>query len=70
MNVEDVVPASAGDPSCTVEFYATIFISIGASDGATVLGRLMGTVLKPPTLALRTATLAGYSALLAVGVTL
>jgi hypothetical protein len=63
--VEDVAPASAGDPSGTVEFYAIIFISIGASVGATVLGRLMGTVRRPVTLALRSATLAGYSALLA-----
>jgi hypothetical protein len=67
--VEDVAPASAGDPSGTVEFYAIIFISIGASVGATVLGRVMGTVRKPLTLALRTATLAGYSALLAGAVT-
>jgi hypothetical protein len=35
--VEDIAPASAGDPSGTVEFYAIIFISIGASVGATVL---------------------------------
>ena len=47
-----------------------IFISIGASVGATVLGRLMGTVRRPLTLALRTATLAGYSALLAGVVTI
>ncbi len=67
--VEDVAPASAGDPSGTVEFYATIFISIGASVGATVLGRVMGTVRRPLTLALRTATLIGYSAVLAAGVT-
>ena len=31
--VEDVAPTSAGDPSGTVEFYAVIFISIGASVG-------------------------------------
>jgi hypothetical protein len=68
--VEDVAPASPGDPSGTVEFYAIIFISIGASVGATVLGRLMGTVRRPLTLALRTATLAGFSALLAGAVTL
>jgi hypothetical protein len=68
--VEDVAPASAGDPSGTVEFYAIIFISIGASVGATVLGRVMGTVRRPLTLALRSATLIGYSALLAAGVTL
>jgi hypothetical protein len=52
-----------------VEFYAVIFISIGASVGATVLGRLMGTVRRPLTLALRTATLAGFSAVLAGAVT-
>jgi hypothetical protein len=68
--VKDVAPASAADPSGTVEFYAIIFISIGGSVGATVLGRVMGTVRRPRTLALRTATLAGYSALLAAGVTL
>lgn len=68
--VEDVAPPSAGDPSGTVEFYAIIFLSIGASVAATVLGRLMGTVRRPTTLALRTVTLAGYSALLAGGVTL
>jgi hypothetical protein len=67
--VEDVAPASAGDPSGTVEFYAIIFISIGASVGASVLGRVMGTVRRPLTLALRTATLVGYSAVLAGGVT-
>jgi hypothetical protein len=67
--VEDVAQASAGDPSGTVEFYAIIFISNGASVGATVLGRLMGTVRRPLTLALRSATLAGYSALLAGAVT-
>jgi hypothetical protein len=69
-NVEDVAPASAGDPSGTVEFYAVIFISIGATVGAAVVGRFMGTVREPVTLALRTTTLAGYSALLAAGVTL
>jgi hypothetical protein len=67
--VEDVAPASAGDPSGTVEFYAVIFISIGASVGATMLGRLMGAVRGPLTFALRTATLAGFSALLAGAVT-
>jgi hypothetical protein len=68
--VEDVAPPSAGDPSGTVVFYAVIFISIGASVGATVLGRYMGAVRKPVTLALRTVTLAGYSAVLAGCVTL
>jgi hypothetical protein len=67
--VTDVAPASAGNPSGTVEFYAVIFISIGASVGATVFGRIMGTVRKPATFLLRTLTLAAYSALLAGVVT-
>lgn len=68
-SVEDVAPVSTADPSGTVEFYAIIFISIGASVGATVLGRVMGSVRKLGTLALRTATLTAYSALLAGAVT-
>jgi hypothetical protein len=67
--VEDVAPASTGDPSGTVEFYAIIFISIGASVGATLLSRVMGSVRRPLTLALRTATLAAYSAVLDGAVT-
>ena len=53
-SVQDVAPASAGDPSGTVEFYAVIFISIGASVGATLFGRMRGTVRRHATLALRT----------------
>ena len=45
--VDDVAPTAAADPSGTVEFYAVIFISIGASLGATLFGRLMGSVRKP-----------------------
>jgi hypothetical protein len=68
--VEDVAPTSSADPSGTVEFYAVIFISIGASLGAALLGRLMGSVRTPATLALRTVSLAGFSAVLAGVVTL
>ena len=60
--VEDVAPTSAADPSGTVEFYAIIFISIGASLGATAFGYIMGKVRKPMRFLLRTLTLAGYSA--------
>jgi hypothetical protein len=67
--VEDVAPTSAADPSGTVEFYAVIFISIGASLGATVFGFIMGKVRRTTTFLLRTVTLAGYSALLAGVVT-
>ncbi|MGE0220002.1 hypothetical protein [Mycolicibacterium sp.] len=68
--VEDVAPTSAGDPSGTVEFYAVIFVSIGASLGAALLGRTMGAVRTPTTLGLRTASLAVFSAALAAVVTL
>jgi hypothetical protein len=68
--VTDVAPTSTADPSGTVEFYAIIFISIGASLGATVVGYLMGRVHRPATLLLRTLTLCAYSALLAGVVTL
>ena len=67
--VHDVAPTSAADPSGTVEFYAIIFISIGASLGATVVGYLMGRVHRPATLLLRTLTLTSYSAVLAGVVT-
>lgn len=67
--VTDVAPTSAADPSGTVEFYAIIFISIGASLGATVFGYLMGRVHRPVTLLLRTMTLTIYSVLLAGVVT-
>jgi hypothetical protein len=67
--VTDIAPTSAGDPSGTVEFYAVIFVSIGASVGAAAFGRLVGAVRRPWTLALRTVTLSAYSALLAGVVT-
>ncbi|MDV3126319.1 SNG1 family protein [Mycobacterium sp. 21AC1] len=67
--VTDIAPTSAGDPSGTVEFYAIIFVSIGASVGAAAFGRMVGSVRRPVTLALRTVTLTAYSALLAGVVT-
>lgn len=69
VTVDDVAPPAPGNPSGTVEFYAVIFISIGASVGAAVFSRLMGSVRNSTTLVLRSMTLAGYSALLAGCVT-
>lgn len=68
--VEDIAPTSAADPSGTVEFYAVIFLSIGASLGAALLGRLMGSVRTPARLGLRTLSLAGFSTVLAGAVAL
>ncbi|MET0457406.1 MAG: hypothetical protein ABW137_36715 [Mycobacterium sp.] len=69
-SVEDVAPTSPGDPQGTVEFYAVIFLSIGATLGASVFGFMMGSVRRLSTLALRTLSLAAYAALLAGGVTI
>ena len=41
-SVQDVAPASAGDPSGTVEFYAVIFISIGFAGGGGHVHRIGG----------------------------
>lgn len=68
--VTDIAPTSVGDPSGTVEFYAVIFVSIGASVGAAAFGRLVGAVRRPWTLGLRTLTLSAYSALLSGVVTI
>ncbi len=69
-SVEDVAPTSPDDPQGTVEFYAVIFLSIGATMGAALFGLMMGSVRRLSTLALRTLSLAAYSVLLAGGVTL
>ncbi len=67
--MQDLAPLPATDPSVTIEFYATVFITIGASLGATVFGRILGTLHTPRLLLWRAATLAVYSALLAAVVT-
>ena len=69
-DVTDVAPTTAADPQGTVVFYAVIFLSIGASVGAAVFGRMMGSPRTPHTLAWRTLSLVAYSAVLAGGVTL
>lgn len=68
--VVDVAPTTAADPQGTVVFYAVIFLSIGASVGATIFGRMLGSVHRWATLGWRTLSLTAYSALLAGGVTL
>ncbi len=68
--VTDIAPTAAGNPSGTVEFYAIIFVSLGASIGAAAFGYLVGAVRRPWTLALRTLTLSIYATLLAGVVTL
>lgn len=69
-DVVDVAPTTDADPQGTVVFYAVIFLSIGASVGATLFGRMMGSVRTFPTLTWRTLSLTAYSVVLAGTVTL
>lgn len=45
--VTDLAPLAPDDPNGTIEFYAIIFVTIAASLGATILGRVFGTVRNP-----------------------
>jgi hypothetical protein len=42
LSILDVAPTSPNDPNGTVEFYCIVFLMLGGSIGATVLGKLMG----------------------------
>jgi Protein of unknown function (DUF3533) len=44
LSIVDVAPTSPNDPDGTVEFYCIVFLILGGSIGATVLGKLMGPV--------------------------
>ena len=44
LSIVDVAPTSPGDPNGTVEFYCIVFLMLGASIGAVVLGKLIGPV--------------------------
>jgi hypothetical protein len=67
--IVDIAPPSAGNPSGTVEFYAAIFLSLGASAGAALFNQIMGRVRTPARFAWRSMTLIGYAAVLAGAVT-
>jgi hypothetical protein len=67
--VQDLAPLAAGDPSGSIEFYSIVLLTIGAALGATVMGRILGTVRRPIQLLERTITLLAYTALLAAIIT-
>jgi hypothetical protein len=67
--VQDLAPLAPGDPSGIIGFYSIVFLTIGASFGATVMGRILGTVRRPVQLLERTITLLAYTSLLAAVVT-
>jgi Protein of unknown function (DUF3533) len=66
----DVAPTSPNDPNGTVEFYCIAFLFLGASIGATVLGRVAGPVRGPRGALARLGLVVAYAALLSVVVTL
>jgi hypothetical protein len=67
--VHDLAPLAPGDPAGTIEFYSIVFLTIGAALGATLIGRLLGTVRRLVHLVERTITLLAYTALLAAVLT-
>jgi Protein of unknown function (DUF3533) len=66
----DVAPTSPNDPNGTVEFYCIAFLFLGASIGATVLGRVAGPIRGPRGALARLGLVVVYAALLSVVVTL
>jgi hypothetical protein len=67
--VQDLAPLTAGDPSGSIEFYSIVLLTIGAALGATIIGRILGTVRRPIQLLERTITLLAYTSLLAAVIT-
>ncbi|MEU0805978.1 hypothetical protein [Streptomyces sp. NPDC005970] len=64
LTVNDLAPLGNNNPSGTFEFYCVLFLSIAAAMGATVLGRVLGTVRDVRHMLRRGAFLLGYTALL------
>lgn len=63
--VHDLAKLSDDNPSGTIEFYIVVFVGLGASLGATVLGRVLGTVDTATRFVERGIVLLVYSAVLA-----
>jgi hypothetical protein len=67
--VQDLAPLAPDDQTGNIEYYSIVFLTIGAGVGATVMGRVLGTVGRPVQLLERTITLLAYTSLLAAAVT-
>lgn len=67
--VQDLAPLAPDDPTGNIEYYSIVFLTIGACAGATVMGRVLGTVGRPIQLLERTITLLAYTSLVAAVVT-
>ncbi|KQQ03383.1 MULTISPECIES: hypothetical protein [unclassified Rathayibacter] len=66
----DLAPLPEKDPGGTLEFYAVLFVTLGASLGSTLFGRILGTVDTATRFVERSIVLVAYSAALAGLVTL
>ncbi|WP_380159777.1 hypothetical protein [Kineococcus sp. R86509] len=61
----DLAPLPAKDPVGSVEFYAILFVGLGAALGATVFGRILGSVDTAATFVERSVVLVLYTGVLA-----
>lgn len=66
----DLAPLGKNDPVGSIEFYAILFAGLGAALGATVFGRILGTVDTSTKFVERSIVLVAYSGILAGLITL
>ncbi len=66
----DLAPLPANDPVGSIEFYAILFAGLGAALGATVFGRILGTVDTAKKFVERSVVLVLYAGVLAALITL
>ncbi|MGD8193242.1 hypothetical protein ACEXQB_001960 [Herbiconiux sp. P18] len=66
----DLAPLPENNPGGSIEFYAILFAGLGAALGATIFGRILGTVDTAPRFVERSIVLIAYSGLLAGLITL
>jgi hypothetical protein len=69
LRIVDVAPTSPNDPNGTVEFYCIVFLMLGGSIGATVMGKLAGPVRGLRGALARLALVLVYAAWLSIVVT-
>jgi hypothetical protein len=65
LSIVDLAPLSTGDPTGAVEFYFIVFLTIGGSLGAMLLGQVLGGVRSFPHAGRHLATFVLYSGVLA-----
>ncbi|MBF4571910.1 hypothetical protein ITJ64_05215 [Herbiconiux sp. VKM Ac-1786] len=65
----DLAPLAQNDPVGSIEFYAILFAGLGAALGATIFGRILGTVDTSAKFVERSVVLVAYSGILAGSIT-